>query len=348
MARPKKYPDGEKASNRERYELSRGGSLTSYAGLIGDQFSSQVNLLAQVIRDAHEYSLGRYKERLLAKLIAQSIPSRYAVGTGFVLFPTDKVFDGPAPKDFDAMNRGDHEVSRQCDIIIYDAQTYPVIFKDDDFVVVAAEATRAVIEVKGSLDTGEIDKAIEHFIDFGSKWHKCDTFYRNHFDPPLHEPSLFVLAWQVGVAPDGTPKIDRTRLRERIADKYTHEVKPSTALEAFPYLNAAFIYNDCEVHSTINFDGDQMILGFWSKGGKLHVFDGNQKSKVVGDATIANLLAGVHASLNTPFNRFISYKGEVPEHDRPAEFKQNFSPWLKGAELDFFKWAERRKTRKQT
>src|SRR5690349_17719282 len=92
MGRHKKYSDDEKRQYLEQYDKSRGGNLTTYSGLVGEQFATRVNMLAHLIRGAHEYSLGRYKERLLAKLISESIPSKYSVGTGFVLFPTEKTF----------------------------------------------------------------------------------------------------------------------------------------------------------------------------------------------------------------------------------------------------------------
>jgi hypothetical protein len=341
MGRPKKYSDEQKKVLRERYSASRSGNLTTYAGLIGDQFAYRVNVLAQLLRDAHDYSLGRYKERLLSKLIADAIPSRYAVGTGFVLFPAEKSFNGPVPTGFDAMNRADHEVSRQCDIIVYDHQQYPVVFQDDDFVVVLPEAVRAIVEVKGTLNAGEIDDAVDHLIDFGKKWHRCDRFYITHHNPRLHEPSLFVLAWQVGINPDGTPQTDSMRLRERIAERYKKSVSVSE-LESFAYLTAAYIYKEAEVASTLSFDKDEILLGFWTTEGKLYHYGPNQEIVEAGDGTIASLISRIHGSFETPFNRFVSYKDEATPADQISTFEKNFSTWLRGAEVDAFKWAERR------
>jgi hypothetical protein len=339
MGRPKKYSDKQKAEYRAEYEKSRGGNLTRFGAMIGDQFRYRVNLLAQILRDAHEYSLGRYKERLLSQLISESLPSRYAVGTGFVLFPKERTFTGSPPSDFDALNRSDHEVSRQCDIIVYDKYDYPAVLQDGDFVVVLPEATRAIIEVKGTLKSSEIDNSVGHLIDFGLKWQQCDRFYRSKHSPYLHEPSLFILAWQIGANTDGTPQSDAKRFQEAIVSHY--KKIQSTDFEGFPYLDAALLYNDAVISSTIWFEKDEFSLGFVRCAGKLHYYDGDGKPVEAGDGTISELISRILVSLDTPFNRFVSYKSEA-RSESWKESSKTYSVWLEGAAFDSFKWAERR------
>lgn len=83
----KRLPPEEKEQLRRQYEAVRLVDLTSYTGMIGESFSSHIDRLSRIIRDAHEPSLGSYKERLLAEAIRSFIPKKYSVGTGFVLFP---------------------------------------------------------------------------------------------------------------------------------------------------------------------------------------------------------------------------------------------------------------------
>lgn len=299
MARPRKYSEVEKKEWRAEYEKSRGGNLTVFGAMVGEQFTSRVNLLAQIIRDAHEYSLGRYKEKLLAKLIAESLPARYSVGTGFVLFPKERSFSGSPPPGFDNLNRSDHEVSRQCDIIVYDNERYPVIFRDDDFVVVLPEATKAIVEVKGTLNSTEIEDSAAHLIDFGLKWQRCDQFYRSRHDPHLHDPGLFILAWQVGVNKDGTPQSDGKRFQEGILGQY--EGLQQSTYEGFPYLTSAYIYNDTIISSTSWFDEDELTIGFMREPGKLAYYNNNGQIVQAGEGTIASLISRSQVSLDTPF-----------------------------------------------
>ena len=72
---------------RKKYLQSLQGDLAGFTALLGEQFGAKVNMLAQLLGDAHHPSLGAYKERILADAIASSLPKRYRIGTGFVLFP---------------------------------------------------------------------------------------------------------------------------------------------------------------------------------------------------------------------------------------------------------------------
>lgn len=180
-------------ANQQRHTAD----LTSYASLIGESFSSKVNLLTQILKGAHYPSIGRYKEKLLAKLISEYIPKTFEVGTGFVLFPVEKKFKNKPPNGFDPLNMSAHIISKQCDILVYDAGSVPVIFKDDDFVVLRPEAVKAVIEVKGSLNPKEVGSSLKGLLDFGRKWRECQKFYKAHSQPIIPRPPMFIMAWDI-------------------------------------------------------------------------------------------------------------------------------------------------------
>lgn len=79
---------------------------------------------------------GRYQEAVIRTMIQRFLPERYRVGTGFVVRQTDE--------------RGVHQPSKQIDILIYDT-SYPILFKETDFVILTADAVAAIIEVKANL-----------------------------------------------------------------------------------------------------------------------------------------------------------------------------------------------------
>ena len=327
-----KYTEEEKVTNRERYELSRTGDLTSYAALIGESFQHRVNLLAHVIKDVHEPSLGRYKERLLMKTISEFLPTRFSVASGFVLFPTEQQLAKSVTPGFDHLNKAEHNVSKQCDIIVYDSNDYPTIFKDDDFVVVRPESVRAIVEVKGALRPAEITSALDHFLDFGAKWRDCNEFYVKRGERALPEPGLFLMGWQPAVNKDGTPHTDGERLRKLIAGKY--KKLPKKSLHRLPVLRSAYIYNDCSVEDIYNFDVSPPAYGFMTMNGKF--IRKNKAGKFVekGDRTVAALLAGVHTATNASFNRFLAARSDTARLDICPHKHFGFDKWLSGDEMD--------------
>jgi hypothetical protein len=177
--------------------------LTGFAALLGESFASRIDLLAQVIQDAHYPSLGSYKERLLSETIRNYLPRSTEVGTGFVLFPHEDTSPPGGDAHHDPLNRSAFTVSRQCDILVFDSATYPPVFRDGDFVVLRPESVKAVIEVKGSLNHAETRSLVTAFIDFGRKWRVTQEFYRLHHQKPTQAPVLAAMAWSIAKRRDG-------------------------------------------------------------------------------------------------------------------------------------------------
>lgn len=293
---------------REEYLKSRTGDLTSYAEMIGEGFSSTLNRLAQLIGDAHEPSLGAYKERLLMNVISDFIPKKYEVGTGFVLFPGKKEFIGKEPSDDIPWNLRGHKVSKQLDIIVYDSFNYPTVFKDKDFVIVRPEAVKSIIEVKGALDGNQISSFTNLFIDFAKKWAETDSYYREKGLPPLGIPGLFVMNWLVSINPKGRPRSNGKQLRVKIAEHYRENIKPEELRNGnFPLIRSAYIYNDCHVCSTFFSEGKQGYYGYCTLRGRFIRFDETTGKFVVGsDKTVSDLLAEIQSTLDTPDNWIFS------------------------------------------
>jgi hypothetical protein len=213
---PKNHSEEENKKRREEYEKSREGDFSSYIAMIGEGFASTINRLSQLIGNAHELSVGRYKERLLMNVISDFIPARYSVGSGFVMFPGTNI-DSYGNIDSDTRS---HEISKELDIIIYDSTNYSVIFKDQDFVIVKPESVRAIVEVKGVLNYEQIDNFMDSFVDFAKKWARASSLYRHFKLPQLKLPGLFVMNWAIAVDKRGRQQSSEKSLMKKIVNKY--------------------------------------------------------------------------------------------------------------------------------
>ncbi|MCK0134914.1 DUF6602 domain-containing protein [Arenibacter sp. S6351L] len=78
---------------------------------------------------------GRYKEAVIKTMIQRFLPEKFRIGTGFVVHQTAK--------------KGDHKSSNQIDLIIYDT-SYPILFKETDFVILTPDSVVGIIEVKAN------------------------------------------------------------------------------------------------------------------------------------------------------------------------------------------------------
>ncbi len=78
---------------------------------------------------------GRYQEAVIKTMIQRFLPEKFRIGSGFIVRQTKE--------------RGNHEPSKQIDLIIYDT-SYPVLFKENDFVILTPDSVLGIIEVKAN------------------------------------------------------------------------------------------------------------------------------------------------------------------------------------------------------
>ncbi|MBK6771350.1 MAG: hypothetical protein IPG78_04275 [Ignavibacteria bacterium] len=95
---------------------------------------------------------GRYKEAILKTVISRFLPTKYSIATGFVVRQT--------------ATRGEHEPSKQIDLIVYD-NSFPTLFKEGDFVIVTPDSVKAIIEVKANLENQKSNEIIKKATDTG-------------------------------------------------------------------------------------------------------------------------------------------------------------------------------------
>lgn len=118
------------------------------------ELKSKMDRLDFLIGRDHWLSVGNYKEELLRSLLRQLLPKKYEVSTGFIL----------------ALDEQGKEIkSKQQDVMIWNSNAYAAIFRDGDFAIIPPEACKAVIEVKSTMTSEKLKKAMsasDGIVDF--------------------------------------------------------------------------------------------------------------------------------------------------------------------------------------
>ena len=105
---------------------------TAYQKSISDELISIKDRFRNFIDGHHWGEDGRYKEIILSHTLRQHLPERVSVGTGFVV--------------------SDNGLTKQIDIIVY-RDDFPLMFKQDDFIIAPSESVLGIIEVKSQITT---------------------------------------------------------------------------------------------------------------------------------------------------------------------------------------------------
>lgn len=130
------------------------------------EFQKSINQELQIVKDrvrnligsANWGAEGQYKEAILKKIISNYLPMNLSVATGFII-KEGTIYD-------DSRN---FLISKQIDILIYD-NSFPVIFKEGEFVIVIESSVKGIIEVKskiygGKSNNNSLYKICEKFND---------------------------------------------------------------------------------------------------------------------------------------------------------------------------------------
>ena len=111
-----------------------------YQKSISKELLSIKDRVRDFIDDHHWGEDGRYKEIILSHVLRQHLPKAVSIGTGFVV--------------------NNAQITRQIDIIVY-RDNYPLMFKQDDFIIAPAECVLGIIEVKSKVTTQTAQKTIQ-------------------------------------------------------------------------------------------------------------------------------------------------------------------------------------------
>jgi hypothetical protein len=97
----------------------------------------------------HNALKGHEAERLVRRFLAEHLPKRFDVGSGLII---------------------DHEnsLSKQSDVIIYDAYNCPVYRASDNAAIIPSDNVAAVVQVKSRLDKARLSDAFENIASVKS------------------------------------------------------------------------------------------------------------------------------------------------------------------------------------
>lgn len=119
----------------------------AYQKSISNELLSIKDRVRNFIDGHHWPEDGRYKEIILSHILKQHLPESVSVGTGFVI-------------------NHNKELTSQIDIIVYRSD-FPLMFKQDDFIIASPESVLGIIEVKSRIDTDVGKNAIQKATENG-------------------------------------------------------------------------------------------------------------------------------------------------------------------------------------
>jgi Domain of unknown function (DUF6602) len=117
--------------------------LIEYCVSIAQEFQARINRIQVFVK--HNPTSGSANEDILRDFLTKHAPGAFQVGQGFVCNPLQE-----------------DSVSRQCDILVYDQNRYPVVYEDGPVKIVWPDSVRMVIESKTQFQKRDIGAAVEN------------------------------------------------------------------------------------------------------------------------------------------------------------------------------------------
>ena len=117
--------------------------MTNYFRLVSDELLIKLNQIKQFIKK-HNPTIGTLTEEILREFLKTYLPKAISIEQGFIMTSTG-------------------ELSKQCDIIIYDSHLYAPYYRLNDIVIVPTESVVAVIEVKTTITKQIFHEVINYF-----------------------------------------------------------------------------------------------------------------------------------------------------------------------------------------
>lgn len=153
----------------------------SYAEL----FRAQRNHVHELLRGAHNYSSGVFRESLIRNFLTTVLPQSISVDSGFV-YGFDQIAN-----------------SKQIDILVWDSIRYAAVYRTREFVIVPPEAVIAAISVKTSLGCNELVESLENLLSLTP----LEIMYRSILDPKSGVP-VFRPITKIVVSYEGPSNLD--------------------------------------------------------------------------------------------------------------------------------------------
>jgi hypothetical protein len=125
---------------------TKADKLIDYCKGIAQEFQSRRGRMEYFVKK-HNLTTGNANENILREFLSKHAPGAYTVGQGFLCNPLE-----------------DNEVSRQCDILIFDHTRHPLVYSDGPVSIVWPRAARMIIEVKTNFYKEDIKTALENIL----------------------------------------------------------------------------------------------------------------------------------------------------------------------------------------
>lgn len=129
--------------------------MSKYFDFVTDELLQKLNQVKAFI-SRHNPTIGLLTEEVLRDFLRTHLPKVVSVEQGFII-------------------RKNGELSRQCDVIIYDSLLYAPFYRINDVVVVPEESVLAIVEVKTSITKKTFHDVIRYFADF-KNFHNIRTY----------------------------------------------------------------------------------------------------------------------------------------------------------------------------
>jgi hypothetical protein len=117
--------------------------MIAYCVSIAEEFESRLNRIQVFVK--HNLTSGTANETILRDFLSSHAPSSFIVGQGFICDPLR-----------------DLSPSKQCDILVYEQNHFPLVYSDGLIKVVLPRAARMVVEVKTNFDEKEVLTSLEN------------------------------------------------------------------------------------------------------------------------------------------------------------------------------------------
>ena len=135
----------------------------NYYKLISEELLIKLHQIKCFVKK-HNLTIGILTEEILRSFLKDYLPKSISVSQGFIIYTNGNL-------------------SKQCDIIIYDSMNYAVKYKINDIVIVPFDSVICVIEVKTTITKSIFHKTIENFETLMSTYmYDSIGLYPNHPD----------------------------------------------------------------------------------------------------------------------------------------------------------------------
>jgi hypothetical protein len=117
--------------------------MIAYCVSIAEEFQSRLNRIQTFVK--HNLTSGTANETILREFLSSHAPASFVVGQGFICDPL-----------------GDDNPSKQCDILVYEQNHFPLVYSDGSIKIVLPRAARMVVEVKTRFDEKDVFTSLEN------------------------------------------------------------------------------------------------------------------------------------------------------------------------------------------